>query len=122
MSDIIKEMEYGAEPSDSADATSLLEAHQHDQVRTESTEADFLYPYYSFSKMNTWKYFFFFFKYDCIISDNRTYSVIINYMHLKTILSININMISYYRFQDKLFTKGTCSINIIRENHSKNLK
>lgn len=25
-------MEYGAEPSDSADATSLLEAHQHDYV------------------------------------------------------------------------------------------
>lgn len=32
ISDIIKEMEYGAEPSDSADATSLLEAHQHDHV------------------------------------------------------------------------------------------
>lgn len=36
-------MEYGAEPSDSADATSLLEAHQHDQVCIESAaEADFV--------------------------------------------------------------------------------
>lgn len=36
-------MEYGEEPSDSADATSLLEAHQHDQVCIESTaEADFV--------------------------------------------------------------------------------
>lgn len=33
ISDIIKEMEYGAEPSDSADAISLLQAHQDDQAQ-----------------------------------------------------------------------------------------